>query len=133
MKHLFIPYPLAVIAKEKGFDENCLAWYHKYKIDDKPTDILIRYLDWKKQPAYSKKDESVIPAPLYQQIIDWFEEKHGLIISTDQTIGSSRWRYTGWNDEKFKGEWLDVPSSKWKYKTKYEALNKAIEEAFKFI
>lgn len=27
MKNLFIPYELAVIAKEKGFNEDCLAAY----------------------------------------------------------------------------------------------------------
>lgn len=30
MKHLFIPYELAVIALEKGFDERCVAMYYNY-------------------------------------------------------------------------------------------------------
>jgi len=28
MKTPFIPYELAVIAKEKGFNEKCFAWYN---------------------------------------------------------------------------------------------------------
>lgn len=35
MKHLFVPYELAVKLKEKGFDERCLAWYGPIKSEKK--------------------------------------------------------------------------------------------------
>ena len=31
MKHLFLPYNLALLAKEKGFDEEVLGWYNTDK------------------------------------------------------------------------------------------------------
>ena len=72
MKHLFVPYEIAKKLKEKGFDEPCLMGFYQitgigvvliehYKVDDK--DILM------------------CDAPLYQQAVDWFREKHNLILS----------------------------------------------------
>lgn len=64
MKNLFIPYPLAVLAKEKGFKEKCIATYDVNK--------KIELHD------YSIIGISILSAPLYQQIIDWFREKHDI-------------------------------------------------------
>lgn len=68
MKHLFIPYELAVIAKEKGFNDYCLNAYN----------------DRGKMPYSDKhcKNSSLlngfVAAPLYQQIVDWFMTEHKL-------------------------------------------------------
>lgn len=61
MKNLFIPYKLAIIAKDKGFDEPCLAHYDLGK-------LLIASLE-------NNKYKERILAPLYSQIIDWLFEK----------------------------------------------------------
>lgn len=114
MKHLFIPYELAVIAKEKGFDEECFAYYDK----------LEKLKDGSVEPpaiAYPLTN-----APLYQQIADWFREKHNLSIEVNHYKA-------GW----FSDIWL-IPytENKWTqedFKTYYEALNKAITEALKLI
>lgn len=84
MKHLFIPYELALLAKEKGFDQNCLAfWSTQPKRTGDPiqlciTDSLHGYSPVAIDAEFLRPYE--ILAPLYQQIIDWFREKHGIIV-----------------------------------------------------
>ena len=63
MNHLFLPYHLAVLAKEKGFNEDCLAYYDATK------------LFWIRQ-NYHESQEGEITAPLYQQIVDWLRTKN---------------------------------------------------------
>lgn len=106
MKQLFLPYELAVIAKEKGFDEECFGYY------------LQEILHIKPKYGFG----NILNAPLYQQIVDWFREKHNIWIYI--TFGSeylSVWKIKG-NGNK-EGYEVDY----------YKAFNKAIEESFKLI
>ena len=65
MKHLFVPYELAVKLKEKGFDENCFGFYtENLKLCSANLNNI------------NRADKFYISAPLYQQVIDWFREKH---------------------------------------------------------
>ena len=58
----FIPYEQALALKELGFDEPCLATYHK------ELNTII--------PIYAKyTNQDVLKAPLYQQAFRWFREK----------------------------------------------------------
>jgi hypothetical protein len=95
MKHLFVPYEIALILKEKSFDENCFAWYHcpttyeneelnKYtlKIDRPPLNL------------FKNGGGTLLIAPLYQQVIDWFREKHKLNIVFTQSKHNGCWLYT---------------------------------------
>jgi hypothetical protein len=116
MKNLFIPYELAVIAKEKGFNELCFGCYITSPFDP-------AYLNDDKRGTNQYFKEGVT-APLYQQIVDWFEETHKIVISRDRHINNG-FRYWVYTD---KG--IDVECYKM---NKTEALNKAIEEAFKLI
>lgn len=61
MEKEFVPYDLALVLKELGFDEKCLS----YPMSN--TD------------ASGRTWTSVIVAPLYQQAFRWFREKYGLI------------------------------------------------------
>lgn len=114
MKHLFIPYPLAVLAKEKGFKEKCIATYDVNK--------KIELHD------YSAIGISILSAPLYQQIIDWFREKHDLCIEVGYRNAYKK--FTGSihpiypKTLAFVGEFCD------EY---YGSMNKTIEQAFKLI
>lgn len=74
MQKEFIPYPLALLAKEKGFNELCLGYYLQgiFHLDDK-----CRSNDW--FAIQAQKDW--FSAPLYQQLVRWFREKHKLEIS----------------------------------------------------
>jgi len=122
MKHLFIPYELALIAKEKGYSEICFGEYLNNK-------LLFIYPH--KPSLWEKYKQKKIAAPLYQQIIDWFEQK-GIEITTTSWIKRETKSEITWF---FSVGKLGKPS---KYncddnETKYIALNKAIEEAFKLI
>lgn len=112
MKHLFIPYELAVIAKEKGFNDECLSGYDKDK-----------------QPLICNPSEfGILPAPLYQQIVDWFREKHNIYIEITLTT-------TYDFKVEIKGEGMELLYRTWKLTKEdyHEALNKSIEAAFKLI
>tara|TARA_R110000822_G_scaffold2004_13_gene9617 strand:+ start:7563 stop:7937 length:375 start_codon:yes stop_codon:yes gene_type:complete len=64
MNKEFIPYEQALELKELGFDEECLAFYHKG---------LLR------QANCQGSIDQTICTPLYQQAFRWFRENHGLI------------------------------------------------------
>ena len=78
MKHLFIPYELALIAKEKGFNEDCLAYYQDEGnlVCCDTNQVKGEFIPYKEQ-----RDDDSATAPLYQQIVDWFREKHNILIS----------------------------------------------------
>lgn len=134
MKNLFIPCELAVIAKEKGFDEPCLAIYQKNK-----------HLFLGECHGFNMGYD--IYAPLYQQIVDWFREKHKLHICVDfdklkdnddaPDIELYSFRINevwsegkDWSDYRYGFKHIMVRHKQLSY---YEALNKAIEEAFNLI
>lgn len=124
---IFIPYELAVIAKEKGFNEPCFGAYQErfanWSLHIMPFDNIDPWKD-------------LIYAPLYQQMVDWFREKHKIVIELqlDQTsnikfcIAITKWN--GFADF----EKIEIPLDVWGlYRDYNEGLNCAIEEAFKLI
>ncbi len=129
MKELFLPYELALVAKEKGLDcDCCLATYDMVGVLHITTRLF--------------KGETI--APLYQQAVDWFRETHHILITiTAGGKSATDWSYyhgdveslkkprvkINWegDDTKFRGA---MPIKNLSY---YEALNKAISEAFKLI
>lgn len=148
MNKLFVSYELAKLAKEKGFNEPCLAYYAENKIlqmDTRPFE------DWCRLQAISHPEvtntkiqfalnKDCYAASLYQQLIDWFREKHRyhIDVTFQESIGN-------------KVEFINTPyysieiyhlhgGDAWKtYKfvafsdDYYITLNKALEEAFKLI
>lgn len=118
MKHLFVPYKLALKLKEKGFDEPCLAhWKWSPKFSE---GVLYRL----KFSCTDKSNAHRCQAPLYQQVIDWFREKHSIFISPENR--NEHLIVRGWNrktNEHFIGD-SNEPR---------EANHKAIEEALKLI
>jgi hypothetical protein len=128
MNHLFLNKKLSQLAKEKGFNEPCLAYY---------GDMEILYGNLWNGYAIEMglPDNSfhvVCYAPLYQQIIDWFREKHAIIIHAHPKGLISYYGYVGRignmsNEKQFYDE-------SWSGKSNYyQALDKAIEESFKLI
>lgn len=117
MKDLFIPYELAVVALEKGFDHYCLAAY-------KRSDRSLKVMDGTESGHYSEW----LSAPLYQQIIDWLREQHQIVVSVNVVDNISG---------NFYGELTSIGgrffARETDYGSYYEALNKAIEEALKLI
>lgn len=123
MKHLFVPYELALLAKEKGFNEPCLAAY-KLSGDrsvpySKEGDIIIE--------ANAHQYANTIKAPLYQQLVDWFRDEHKIHFCVTPPDGV--WKYTyeikyfGYKDQ----------NGGTGYNSYNEALNAFLTQAFKLI
>ena len=74
MKHLILPYALALIAKQKGFNEPCFkSWYAEDQVEEPylKTNVYgneLYELDFN-QPF--EGDEVQISAPTHQQIRNW--------------------------------------------------------------
>lgn len=119
MKHLFISQELALKLKEKKFNEPCLGYYGIWSTELQFPVYAGELENW-------NTIENLCSAPLYQQVIDWFREKHNISIELHWQQGSQGWSYCyGYNA----GDWF-FPKETYKY---YEALTKAIEEAIKLI
>lgn len=131
MKHLFVSYELGLILKEKGFNEPCIGyWWDKEWLennDNKVKEVFNFCIASKHNELPSR-----VSAPLYQQVVDWFREKHNLHIE----INSMGFGYVGTHNNTPK------PISSWSedkrlftepFEDYYDALNKSIEEAIKLI
>lgn len=124
MKNLFVPYNIALLAKEKGFNQQCLGGFDAYK------ELRFDYIGLVKNSDFKMPPRNYVSAPLYQQIIDWFRKKHNLEVALRlsfppgysiniQYVDSSKTATT------YPGT-LILPEY-------YQALNRAIEEVFKLI
>lgn len=126
MTNLFVPYELAKNLKEKNFNEDCfMVWTS--------NDNLIPY-------AQSGNNESNVDAPLYQQVTDWFRNKHQTFI--DILTDCTSYPKYSFDIAKFTGNPKDLTERKWGWKIErapylyrgyYEALTEAIEKALKLI
>lgn len=130
---LFVSYDTALILKEKGFNEPCIAYYPN-KVDElsfcENRNIFEHYVLIRTLPQRG------ISVPLFQQVSDWFRIEHNLVLDVFQEFNGVD-AYTGFWE-------VDVSELK-NYKQPhklvieevfedyYEALNKAIEEALKII
>ena len=127
MRNLFIPYKLAVIAKEKGFKDDCLKSISETGFENDYS--ILGAKNWNEM-------KGIVSIPIYQQVVDWFREKHSITIE----INLYSRKFDVSNDfanmifkitviHPTKGDC--VPRGR--FQNYYEALNKAIEEAFKLI
>jgi len=75
MEKLFVPYEIAVLAKENRFDEDCLAFY----LGNTPT---LWFHNDPENEGYKFGDISTdLEAPLYQQLVDWLWLEHKILIA----------------------------------------------------
>lgn len=126
MKHLFVPYEIALLAKEKGFNEDCITrWGETSKK---------LYETWK--PMKNSEDcEDFTAAPLYQQLVDWFDKKHKINISLSKDDNNYFMIYVS-KLEKF-DTWggpdmgYVAQFKAYESKNRYESYNIAFNEAFK--
>lgn len=121
LSDLFVPYKIALRLKIKGFNEPCLAIYNNSSIPFIAGNT----------PVFNDKteDESIITAPVYEQVVDWFLEKHNILIES-RPLNTFTW----WDglvyiyNEDIQRDFRDSG-----LKTRKEALIIAIEEALKLI
>lgn len=122
MKHLFVPYETALELKEKGFDESCLGYYNWKKV------FAFMTMGVSNSDAEQALPDGTVTAPIYQQVIDWFREKHNIDIFCQRDwVGGNCLGYCA-NIENDDGI-IETET----YDNYYKALDKAIEEALKLI
>jgi hypothetical protein len=78
MQEQFVPYEIALKLQEKGFDWHCLAVYMNGEFQI-PRGFGMAIVT--KEHVDVLKGKAIL-APLWQQAIDWFAEKHNIDIST---------------------------------------------------
>jgi hypothetical protein len=121
MQEQFISHKLALRLKELGFNHECIA-----TIDQ--TEYV--HIKGKKYPVRGAMCYIQVDVPLWQQVFDWFREKHELrsfIDSSPEDENSMRYFYTikfdkGYGREPFFSGWFDSYS-----KTREACLKKLIE------
>lgn len=123
MKHLFVSYEIAKLLKEKGFDENCLYYYY--------VDNELSSMNEDGKPLWMNHNNSIFStcysAPLKQQVIDWFRDKHKTQLFLDYTYNDGF--HYGYKWVKSNGEF----GTKWGWETPEEAFDNVIKEFLKLI
>jgi len=143
MKHLFVKFTLASKLKKKGFNEPCFGHYENQR-----KKLVINYTNLppvhpmaKKRPKMfevtnmnSELPQWATSAPTYQQVVDWFREKHNIDINVfsdcnvNEILG-----YTYQIHRLMAISNVFLTNKKIPYYEHYKALSKAIEEALKLI
>ena len=123
MEELFVPYDLALILKDKGFNKKCFGIHETFEDGDifslLPMPQSVDELPWYKHPA-----------PLYQQVVDWFREKYeiDIVISQDGDVfGEYAYRIY---ESRYPHTRLGGDGGNWGY---YKAFYKAIEYVLNLI
>lgn len=132
IKKLFVSYELALLAKEKGYLEQCLA---DYTIQNKELELRDTAYNkiWSKEISIEKKPK-YIAAPLYSQLVDWFRKEHKLNIYIQHNCQNGLFYgsisiYNEGNDNEIglpKGRQLIIEAES-EY---YESMNKTLKKAF---
>ena len=95
MEKQFVTYEIALKLKELGFDEKCLAWFDENKEIQIAPDV---YKKWTSKPLTNLNIIKVfnidcVTAPLWQQCIDWFRDKHHTNIEINRFPNISKWGF----------------------------------------
>lgn len=119
MKHLFVPYEIALLAKKNGFNEGCLTCFFNQNIQ------RLFGSDYVNEDF--EDDDSRVTAPIYQQLIDWFRIEHDILIWVETATYVNMFNY------RYYIETYDNKAEGMKTNNYYKALNDAIKKAFKMI
>jgi len=123
MNKLFVPYKIALALKELGFNERCLSRFPKIT-----TEYAIRdNLDVNECLLIGGYKPVDIPGPLYQQVIDWFREKHDIHIIIDYYYDGTKWRYKIDYINSIIYDDVEMDGFQSYYKALNSAINKVIE------
>ena len=77
MKEQFVTYEIALKLKNLGFNEFCMGFFYSEHIDEL-SDISLGTTTKVVEEMVNRFN--CIKAPLWQQVIDWFRNLHGVII-----------------------------------------------------
>lgn len=132
MEKLFVSYEIALKVKELGFIEPCFGEYRQW-------DGCNPYLHIEGFNNSKGRFTVECSAPLYQQVIDWFREKHNILITVipDKENNKTCFHYIIDRDSDYPHQLFREIGRTYgeisKLATYYEALDKAILEAIKLI
>lgn len=130
MKKQFVTYPITLALKELGFNDfHRFGWY----IIEDGTEFG-KSLHVSGDEAFYFDTEYCIKAPLWQQVEEWFREKHSLFINIlgDGLNGTLKGLYYSITEEGWINWYESADDSKW-YDTYEEAREAAILEAIKLV
>ena len=132
MKHLFAPYELALLAKEKGFDEPCCAEHVNSEIISDQSGLFSPFTN---TLTNHSARQNPISAPLYQQLVDWFRDKHDIHLTVSSATITKKCcgliQTKSKKNSLYDNKWSNTDSDP--TLSYYEALNSALTEAFKLI
>jgi hypothetical protein len=101
MKEQFVSYEIAKKLKELGFDEPCLGYYSDWGTQE-PFLISCEYGQEKESCAIRRKNY-LCSAPLLQQALDWFRDKHKIHIEVERDFDGWCYKITEFSSgNKFK-------------------------------
>jgi hypothetical protein len=89
---LFATYDIASLVGDKGFNKQCLGYY---RIDNKKILINNTFAEI----AYQKERVPLIPAPIWDQVFEWFRQEHRLhldVFPVHTHIDDNPFNYVGW-------------------------------------
>lgn len=89
MNDLFVPYNIALQLKEIGFDEECFGYYRSLY-----PNYFVFFSDWKSglrsitnSSGYEHESYFGPTSPFYDQVVNWFIEKHNIFIIPHPVFG----------------------------------------------
>ena len=133
MKHLFVPYEIAILVKKSGYDEYCLAYYNEIKelescglSENRPFNPRAGV----KNSTIKKYILNAITAPLYQQVQNWLLKEYSICVIIQDfqhidTVDGFRYSITQYGFPK-------IQSNK-NFENYYECWCEAIKESIKLI
>lgn len=124
---VFLKYPQAKKLKELGFVEPCFSFYNEDYPENGPIGIgkPLNYNNFEFNKTWrSSNVDDIVSAPMYWQVIDWFET-YDIYIYAFRYDGKWKWKIDiGKHGADFSFE---------EFKSKYEALDAAIEKSFTYL
>ena len=91
MEKEFVPYEIALRLKELGFDERCFAIFYQEKFMNGHIEPYVWNLVNSIKTNSDCNSIDIVTAPLWQQVIDWFDNKN-IIIGIDINPGTLFYR-----------------------------------------
>jgi len=127
-KNVFVKYPTAKKLKELGFVDPCFSIYNEDYPENGPIGIgkPLNYNNFEFNKTWrSSPVDDIVSAPMYWQVIDWFE-RYDIYIYAFRYNGQWQWKF----DVGKHG--AEISRDK-EFATKYDAFDGAIEKAFTYL
>ena len=134
MKKEFVTYEIALKLKELGFDEECLGFWYVSQINNSCIELRYGMCIFKSTSIELSKYPKNVLAPLYQQVVDWFREKHNIHIEIELTDNTMQFYYQycivdSKNRECHDEDMIDQATRIYNYNERFNTYEEAREQA----